>query len=409
VSSGAGLVSAAANARGDLAAVVSTGPRHAVLVTAPAGGAFGPPQDINPGGLADTAAVGLGPDGALVVAYYDGVSRALVRRGAIGAALGAPQALAQVRNRPDFSAAIDDAGTATVAFGRSLGRDGIGVAVARARSGAPFGAPVTLDRGPNAQVPQVAAAGSTTAVTWLSLTARERVRVVMARDAGRFGRPQTPATGRFELRGEAGRVPSEAGVPTVAVDRAGDVLLAYPYGPFNAVHETLLRAGSKRFVAPRILSALGHGGVPAAALTDDRRPIVAWADGEGVFAATGLGRPVFTRAPDVTLSRPSVAELRRTGAVTVTARCAPRCEIVANARLTTGRGGPGLVISRQARPPQVIAANAPLRLRFALTPAGRTALQATGRAQVKVIVTAANVSGAARTARQAFDVGRRSR
>ena len=127
-----------------------------------------------------------------------------------------------------------------------------------------------------------------------------------------------------------------------------------------------------------------------------------------MFAATGLGRPVFTRAPDVTLSRPSVAELRRTGAVTVTARCAPRCEIVANARLTTGRGGPGLVISRQARPPQVIGANAPLRLRFALTPAGRTALQATGRAQVKVIVTAANVSGAARTARQAFDVGHRS-
>jgi hypothetical protein len=128
-----------------------------------------------------------------------------------------------------------------------------------------------------------------------------------------------------------------------------------------------------------------------------------------VFAATGLGRPVFTRAPDVTLSRVGVGELRRTGAVTATARCAPRCEIVANARLTTGRGGPGQVISRQARPPQVIAANAPLRLRFALTPAGRAALQATGRAQVKVIVTAANVSGAARTARRTFDVGRRGR
>ena len=224
------IVSAAANARGDLAAVVSSGPRHAVLVTAPAGGAFGAPQDINPGGLADTAAVGLGPDGALVVASYDGVSRVLVRRGAVGGALGASQALAQVLNRPDFSAAIDDDGTATVAFGRSLGRDGIGVAVARARTGAAFGVPVTLDRGPNAQVPQVAAGGSTTAVTWLSLTAGERVRVAIARDAGRFGRPQTPATGTFELRGEAGRVPSEAGVPTVAVDRAGDVLLAYPYG-----------------------------------------------------------------------------------------------------------------------------------------------------------------------------------
>jgi len=211
-----------------------------------------------------------------------------VRRGAVGGALGAPQALAQVRNRPDFSAAIDGAGTATVAFGRSLGRDGIGVAVARAPSGAPFGAPVTLDRGPNAQVPQVAAAGSTTAVTWLSLTARERVRVVIARDAGRFGQPLTPATAIFELRREAGRVPSEAGVPTV---------------------------------------------------------------GDGVFAATGLGRPVFTRAPDVTLSRPSVAELRRTGAVTVTARCAPRCEIVAKPGVGLCHGETADELGAGDRPP----------------------------------------------------------
>ena len=324
------IVSAAANARGDLAAVVSTGPRHAVLVTAAAGGAFGAPQDINPGGLAHTAAVGLGPDGALVVASYDGVSRALVRRGAVGGALGAPQALAQVRNRPDFSAAIDDDGTATVAFGRSLGRDGIGVAVARARSGAAFGAPVTLDRGPNAQVPQVAAAGSTTAVTWLSLTAaraRPRRRRAGRGPASGARRRRRPAAS--ELRGEAGRVPSEAGVPTVAVDRAGDVLLAYPYGPFNAVHETLLRAGSNRFVAPRILSALGHGGVPAAALTDDRRPIVAWADGDGVFAATGLG-PAHGGGPHTRRALPRAAAAapapsRRTGPpASSRARRAPR-------------------------------------------------------------------------------------
>jgi hypothetical protein len=129
-----------------------------------------------------------------------------------------------------------------------------------------------------------------------------RLRVVIARGAGGFGRVQKPATGRFELRGEAGRVPAEAGIPSVAVDRAGGVLIAYPYGPFNAVHETLLRAGGRRFVAPRIMSALGHGGVPAAVLPDDDRPVVAFADGDAVFATTALGPPVFTRAPDVTLS-----------------------------------------------------------------------------------------------------------
>src|SRR5262249_20631137 len=158
----------------------------------------------------------------------------------------------------------------------------------------------------------------------------------------------------------------EAGIPSVAVDRAGGVLVAYPYGPFNAVHETLLRAGSKRFVAPRILSALGHGGVPTAALPDDDHPVVAFADGDRVSAATALGRPVFTRAPNVTLSRLSPAELRRGGTVSATARCSVRCLIVANARLTTGRGAGGQVISRQAREPQVLAADTPLRLSFAL-------------------------------------------
>jgi hypothetical protein len=409
----ADVLSAGADARGDVAAVVTTGPRHAALVTAPAGGAFGPPQDVSAdGGFAETAAVGVGADGRLVVAYHDGVSRALVRTGAIGAPLGAPQLLARTRNRPDFGAAVDAAGTATVAFSRTLPGNRIGIAVARARAGAAFGPVTTLDRGPNAQEPRVAAAGSTTAVAWSSLTTSDRVRVAVARGAGGFAPAQAPAARPVRLRGEAGRFPSEAGTPAVAVDAAGDILVAYRYGLFGAVHATIRRAGSARFGAPRVMSALGHGGPAVAALLDDRRPVVAFADGDRVFAATRLaGTRVDRTPPGLTLTPLRVAELRRSGTATTTARCSRACVIQVLGRLTTGRGRPGQgqVISRQFRRPQVLAANTPLRIQLALTPAGRTAFAASGRAQVRITVTAANATGAARTARVAFDVGGRAR
>jgi hypothetical protein len=409
------VLSAGIDARGDVAAVVTTGPRHAALVTAPAGGAFGAPQDVSAdGGFAETAAVGVGPDGRLVVAYHDGVSRALVRAGAIGAPLGAPQLLARTRNRPDFGVAVDAAGTATVAFSRTLpgNRIAMAMAVARARAGAGFGPVTTLDRGPNAQRPQVAAAGSTTAVAWESLTTSDRVRVAVARGAGAFARAQAPAAPPVRLRGEAGRFPSEAGTPRIAVDAAGDVLLAYQYGPFGAVHATVRRAASARFGAPRVMSALGHGGPAAAALLDDGRPVVAFADGDRAFAATRLaGTRVDRTPPGLTLTPLSVTDLRRSGTATTTARCSRPCVIQALGRLTTGRGAPGRgqVIARRFRRPQVLAANTPLPIGVALTPAGRAALAATGRAQAHITVTVANPSGAARTARVAFDIGRRTR
>jgi hypothetical protein len=406
------VLSAGVDARGDVAAIVSTTSRHAQLVTAPAGGAFGPPQDVSAdGGFAETAAVGVGPEGRLVVAYHDGVSRAFVRTGAIGAALGPPQLLVRTRNRPDFSAAVDAAGNATVAFSRTLPGNRIGIAAARARAGAPFGPVTTLDRGPNAQEPQVAAAGATTAVAWNSLTTSDRVRVAVARGAGRFAAFEAPAARPVRLRGEAGRFPSEAGTARVAVDPAGDVLVAYRYGPFGAVHATERRAGSPRFAGPRVVSALGHGGPATVALLDDGRPVVAYADGDRVFAATRVdGTSVDRTPPGLTLTPLRASELRRSGTATTTARCSRPCVIQALGRLTTGRGpGRGQVIARPFVRPQVLAANTPLRLRIALTPAGRSALAATGRAQVRITVTAANASGAARTARVAFDVGRRAR
>jgi hypothetical protein len=57
----------------------------------------------------------------------------------------------------------------------------------------------------------------------------------------------------------------------VAVDRAGDVLLAHRLGNSGyAVHATERRAGRARFTSPRVLSPLERGGFATATLLTDR-------------------------------------------------------------------------------------------------------------------------------------------
>jgi hypothetical protein len=132
--------SVASNARGDIAVVVRTGYQRVMLVTAPHGGAFGQPQAIGQEGQRFyQAAVAIGPDGRLVVAYYDGRSRVYTQRGTVGRALDAPQELSHARVYSEFHAAIDGHGNATVAFERSLDRGIVGVVAARARAGHGFG------------------------------------------------------------------------------------------------------------------------------------------------------------------------------------------------------------------------------------------------------------------------------
>lgn len=404
----ANLHGAASGGRGDIAALISTEPRRAVLVTAPPDGDFAVPQPVGAsGGFVDAPAVAVGPRGQVLVVYHDGVSGAYVQQGTVGAPLGTPQLLARVSDeRPAFGAAFDAAGNATVAFSRALPPNRITIAVARAAAGERFGRVVTLDRGPNAQFPQVAAAGSTTAVAWSTLTASNGVRVAIARGAGRFAPAQAPATVAVRLRGAAGRVPSQPAFPRLAVGERGDVLLAFAYGPFSAVHATIRRAGRRSFSAPRVLSGLAPGGGLAVALLTDRRPLVAHTDGDAVMATTRLGAVTPDLSPPrLTLTPLHADQLRRQGEVTATVRCSEACVVQARGRLTTGRGGRGQVISRPYHRPQVLARGRALTVRFALTPQGRAALATTGRAQVRMIVTATNVTGAARTVRRALELG----
>lgn len=78
-----------------------------------------------------------------------------------------------------------------------------------------------------------------------------------------------------------------------------------------------------------------------------------------------------------------------------------------SARLTAGTGAGNQRISRQGRAPVLVRAGRAVTVRFTLPARGRELVVATGRAEAKVIATAANASGATRSARVAFDVGRR--
>ena len=403
------VVGVDANARGDVAATIRVSSQRVVLVTAPRGGRFGAPQEIGrPGDRFYTAAVAVGPDGRLVVAYYDGRSLAYAQRGSVGGPLGAPQVLSRTRYYPDFRAAIDGAGTATVAYVRNIGRRAAAVVAARARAGHSFGPTRILARSSNVLLSSLAAAGTTTAVSWDDVTSSGGVRVAIARGSGRFGRPQSPVARPFKLRGEAGRYPSQANSVRLAVDARGDVLAAYPYGPFGSVHVATLRAGRRSFGSPYVVSSLGNGGYPQAALTTRRRPIVAWRTSDGAVHATGSARgdAVSFHPPRPTLTRIDTGELGSHGVVTTKLRCSSSCAYFVIARITTGRAR-GQVITRRHLGQRVLRAGSAETLRFELKAGGAQAFQRTGRAQIKVIVTAANASGASHTVRRVVELGRR--
>ncbi len=407
----ASVLSAAANPAGDVVAVTQAN-REGTVVSTHTGLA---PATLTALGPVGTAGAAIGNGGRVVVATYaDGQRDVLVRSWQTGSPVGEARILTRLRSRPDLHAAVDAQGTATVAFARDLPGNAIGVVAARSRVGQPFASPVVLDHGPNAQIADVAAGGTKTAVAWSALTSpREPVRVAFARGAEGFDGVQAPGTPTLRLRGTAGRVPSSANRPRVAVSPAGDVALAYGYGPFQAVHTTLRRAGAARFGAPRVLTALGRGGLPTPVFLSGRTAFVATADGTAITAATAsTGRKLLLRPPGLSTTPLSVRELRSHGTVTTRVRCSTPCVVQVSARITTGiarsPGPSGQRISRQGRRAVVLTpAGAVLPVTFTLPAAGREAFARTGRASAKVIVTVADVYGAARSSRETFDVGRR--
>jgi hypothetical protein len=404
-------IRAATDGRGDIAVLVSRAHAAGVLLTAVAGNAFAAPRPV-PNDI-PTDAVAIGGDGQVVIAGYDRRRRGVyASRGTAGGSLGAPHLLATPRAAPQqVVAAIDDAGTATVAFDDARNRDSALVAL-RARPATPFGSAAVIGRGERLVA---AAAGTTTALAWQpsapasfdGLHAYDaKLRVAIARGSGRFARAQAPSAPAV---GED--TPSR---PTLAVDRAGDVLLVYAYGLLegNAVHATLRSARRARFGPPHVISTPGTGNLlpeglqgaePVAALLSERRPLVAYADAHGaIAAATRLSGP----RPDLTAPRATVtpqrhatAALQATNAVNVNVRCSETCIMRATATLhtahTTTLYEPGATVLPRGRT---------LTKRFWFDPA-KHAGRIGRHARLRVTIHAENASGASSDTTRQIMVG----
>lgn len=390
------VLHAAANARGDGAVLVRPGPGHLVLLTSVRGGPLERPQQIATS--SETATVAVGGDGGVVVAWYEFTGTRGVRAslGTVDSPLGPPQRLSS-GIFSDVEAALDDHGTATIAFARTdedHRSRGAELVARRAGPDARFGAPRVVARGGPPSMGagfasfRLAAAGTTTALAFDPNDAEGSLGVAIARGGGRFDRPQrpTPASRSFLMQ------PFN---PAVAVDRAGDVLLAYTLGIYGyPVHATERRAGSDRFTSPRVLSTLGHGGAPSAALLTDRTRLVAWDDGHGDMRYTTR---LAGRRPDLTPPRASVVLLqgterllRASNTARVRIRCSEACLVTGRAtlRTTTGRG----IVGAGER---VLRAGGSFVKRFAFDPAKRAG-RARGGSILRVTIDVENASGASR-------------
>jgi len=385
----------ASDSGGDIAIVAAVkGPDSTVrigLVAARRGGSFGAPQELG-AGYPEGWAVAVG-GGRVVVAYPRG-RRVYARSGSVGSPLAAPQLLGS-HGPGELSAAIDDAGTATVAFAR-----GRTLVAARARSGERFGAVAVIGRfrTESALISRAAAAGTTTALIWQQPFADHDVSLhaAIVRGVGRFGSPETPSAPGLGPRGSR-RGPVH---PVVTVGRAGDVLLAYAYSYGGAVHATMRPRRSGRFGPLHLISKLGEGGAPSVALLSDRRPLVVYHGRRGeLLAATRLTGPRPDLTPPrlrVRFSADAADELRARNAVTVTVRCSPACMVTTHATLRTRDGR----TTTSGVDRKIVRDGATFTERFEFDPDKRAGRARFG-GRVRVTVNAQNASGASReTVRQ---------
>ncbi len=393
---GVHVLRSASNARGDVAVLARIYHGPLLLLTASRGGPLSTQHQLPTG--SSTTAVAIDREGRFVAAWYDfaGGSGASAILGSVDGPLGPVRRLSASATFSEVGAAIDDTGTATVAFSRADAEHRERPAELVVRRTAPDGrfgpARVVARGGPPimgagfASV-RLAAAGRTTALAFDANDVDGRLGVAIARGDGRFGgvqRPTTAVRASFRLQ------PFH---PAVAVDRAGDVLLTYNFGFYgNAVHATERRAGSDRFTSPRVLSSLGHGGAAVPALFDDRTRLVAYDDRTGALRTKTR---LVGRRPDLTPPRVDIAllpgteaTLRETNGFGARIRCSEACLLSVRATLRTPTGR----TIRYERDLSQRAGVGVLR-RFEFDPARRA-----GRARddsiLRVTVDAENASGA---------------
>ena len=307
-----------------MAIVVQLDQTRTVLLTAAGGGAWAVPEQL----ASSEAAVAVGAGGRVVVAYYDWQRRGVyVRTGRAGSAIGAERLLSARRTpAQDIVTAIDGAGNATIAFTSDDPHDRYrraALVATRWRPDGRFGPLVGASPAavPRSSAPALGACRSRPPArqppccgmpTRPIFQNRDdgRLRVAIARDAGRFARPQSPSS-----PAAGNTIPF---MPAVAVNDAGDVLLTYAYA--NAVHASQRSGGNPRFGAPHVISTLGSGRVgsgalqgatPVAALLSDHRPLIVYNNLQGaqVVASSLSGpRPDLT-APQATVKLPRPAPL----------------------------------------------------------------------------------------------------
>jgi len=389
------LLRSATNARGDSALLLKPFPGNLVLVTSVRGGPFGQPQEIAT--ESEAAAVAVGGDGRVAVAYYDFPRTGVhVQLGAVGSPLG-PATRLSSGTFSDVGAALDEKGNATVAFVRTDERRrarGAELVARRAGADGRFGATAVVARGGPPVMGagfasfRLAAAGSTTALAFDPNGQDGRLGVAIARGSERFAPAQLPTAAGIR---DFARQPFN---PALAVDRSGDVLLAYNTGfNGNAVYATERRAGRQRFASPRVISSLGFGGAPVPALLSDRTRLVAWDyDGDLFYATRLAGRRPDLSPPRATVTLPGDTDprLRASNTARVRIRCSEACLVTGRATLRTSTGR-----NIQGAGRKILNAGAAFTKRFTFDPAARAG-RARGGSILRVTIGVENASGASR-------------
>jgi hypothetical protein len=288
----------ARNARGDVAVGLTAVDGVSYLMVRPAGGVLSAPVAVSaPGSTGLTVAIG--DDGAAIAGWLrDGVAEVRVREPDGSTPTGSTLAA----SASDVVVAAGSGGRMLAAAiaqpaGQLLRQV---IAVDRPRPG-PFAAPRVLDTAAVVDAPSVSVAGKERLVAWRRGPSDLNTAV---RAAGRRGSKPLRSVRVPRVINAKGVAGDRAISPAVRAAVAGDggAVIAFEY--HGTIHTAVRTPGRRTFDAPRAVSAIGGGTLPAGLGGGgaSSRPLAVARGGRAILA--------FTRTTD---ARPQVAILRRGG------------------------------------------------------------------------------------------------
>jgi hypothetical protein len=268
------------------------------------------PQALSsPGQDASEQQVAFDPGGDAVVVWKDATlpyTTIFASARAPGGSFSAPQALSEAgedASRPDV--AIDAHGDAIAVWLRSDGSHERVQAAYRAAGGS-FGTPQTLSvAGAEAEQPRVAmnGAGEAVAVWSVSAGGQAEIQAATAAPGGSFGAP-------VDLSG----LPSTVSVPQVALDSHGDAIAVWDgWDGANIRIEAAVRPAGGSFGAPQYLSPAGsNADVPQVAFDSAGDALAVWRfDGSPASTVQAAYRPAggaFGSAQTASVPGPAPAQ-----------------------------------------------------------------------------------------------------